>query len=94
MEVHKGPKITSSHSFNHIKNDEVTGISNTIPVNNEVASKRQTKVINESQFQKSAYPAQPPEDEELRSTFWKRGPPKITSSKLPPAFSNPVAQKG
>lgn len=33
MDVHKGPKITNSHSFNHIKNEDVTGISNTIPVN-------------------------------------------------------------
>lgn len=40
MEVHKGPKITSSHSFNHIKNDDVSGISNTIPVNNDGSNKR------------------------------------------------------
>lgn len=32
MEVFKAPKITNSHSFNHIKNDEVTGISSTIAV--------------------------------------------------------------
>lgn len=35
MDVHKGPKITNSHSFNHIKNEDVTGISNTIPVNEQ-----------------------------------------------------------
>ena len=40
MEVFKAPKITNSHSFNHIKNDEVTGISSTIPVNNENNSKK------------------------------------------------------
>lgn len=32
MEVFKAPKITNSHSFNHIKNAEVAGISNTIAV--------------------------------------------------------------
>lgn len=33
MEVFKAPKITNSHSFNHIKNDDVNGISSTIPIN-------------------------------------------------------------
>lgn len=89
MEVFKAPKITNSHSFNHIKNDEVTGISSTIPVNSDTTNKRQGKVAqNEAQFQKSAYPAQQPDDEELRTTQ-KHGPPKINSNKLPSAFSNP-----
>jgi hypothetical protein len=40
MEIFKAPKITNSHSFNHIKNDEITGISNTIPINSEPPNKK------------------------------------------------------
>ena len=57
MEVFKAPKITNSHSFNHIKNDESVGISSTIPIAQETNVKKSNKA-NETQFQKSAYPSQ------------------------------------
>lgn len=40
------PKIINSLSFNHIKNEEVTGISSTLPIQNDSKQKNS----NETQF--------------------------------------------